>query len=271
MQVKHTHKIEYVHGYAADELERLVGSAATLETLLHSDVTYPAGSLVLEAGCGVGAQTRFLLKRSPGIRLVSMDIAFHSVQRARHAVGEMARFLQANVYAPPFSHNTFDHIFVCYVLEHLPDPLQALNTLKTLLKRGGAITAIEGDHGSAFFYPETQEGLEVWRCLQRLQLQTSGDGHIGRRLYSLFKESGATDIQITPLPVYCDPSRPEMMEGFADKTIVGMLNGIEHEVLARKMIAPEIWRKGIRDLLNLAASRDGTFMYTFFRAVAKYE
>ena len=33
---------------------------------LHSDTAYPAGSAVLEVGCGVGAQTVTLAQRSPG-------------------------------------------------------------------------------------------------------------------------------------------------------------------------------------------------------------
>jgi cyclopropane fatty-acyl-phospholipid synthase-like methyltransferase len=47
----------YVHGYDHRENIRLQDQASTLVELLHSDTSYPAGSRVLEAGCGVGAQT----------------------------------------------------------------------------------------------------------------------------------------------------------------------------------------------------------------------
>ena len=47
----------YVHGYHPDENERLNNQAHTLTGLLHFDTVYPAGHAVLEAGCGVGAQT----------------------------------------------------------------------------------------------------------------------------------------------------------------------------------------------------------------------
>ncbi len=262
--------VKYVHGYAPEELDRLVGSADTLQNLLHGAIAYPAGTLVLEAGCGVGAQTRFLLERNPGITLVSVDIARESLLRAQAAIGRGACFLQSDLYRLPFAPASFDHVFICYVLEHLPHPLDALRALAALLKPGGTLTAIEGDHGSAFFYPETAEALAAWRCLQRLQLQTSGDGHIGRRLYGLLKASNAKKIRVAPLPVYCDPGHPEMMDGFADKTIVGMLKGIEDEVLARELLAPEVWRKGVQDLIALSKSDDGTFMYTFFQGVAQY-
>jgi len=58
----------YVHGYHPRENERLHNQAATLVDLLHCDTTYPSGSTVLEAGCGVGAQTVTLSRESPDAR-----------------------------------------------------------------------------------------------------------------------------------------------------------------------------------------------------------
>lgn len=55
----------YVHGYDRKENVRLQDQASTLVDLLHADTSYPAGSRVLEAGCGVGAQTVTLARNSP--------------------------------------------------------------------------------------------------------------------------------------------------------------------------------------------------------------
>jgi len=63
---------DYVHGYSGRERERLADQADTLAELLHSDTFYPAGSVVLEVGCGVGAQTVTLAKRSPEATIVAM-------------------------------------------------------------------------------------------------------------------------------------------------------------------------------------------------------
>ena len=52
----------YIHGYSEREDRRLRDQSQTLAELLHQDVVYPAGSRVLEAGCGVGAQTVILAK-----------------------------------------------------------------------------------------------------------------------------------------------------------------------------------------------------------------
>jgi hypothetical protein len=67
----------YVHGYHPRENERLQDQAGTLEDLLHTGTVFPAGSKVLEAGCGVGAQTLALARRSPEIEGDHGATCFH--------------------------------------------------------------------------------------------------------------------------------------------------------------------------------------------------
>ena len=55
----------YVHGYHPRENERLQDQAGTLVELLHSDTSYPPGSVVLEAGCGVRGWSADHHARSP--------------------------------------------------------------------------------------------------------------------------------------------------------------------------------------------------------------
>lgn len=68
-------EVPYVHGYSAREADRLADQAATLSELLHHDTVYPPGSLVLECGCGTGAQTVILAARNPGARIVAVDVS----------------------------------------------------------------------------------------------------------------------------------------------------------------------------------------------------
>src|SRR5512134_1035027 len=135
---------EYVHGYTAPEAARLLDQASTLTELLHGDTAYAAGSLVLEAGCGVGAQTVTLAARSPQASFVSVDIAPASLERARVRVEEAGlrnvTFREADIYRLPFSEAHFDHVFVCFVLEHLVTPEKALAEVRRVLKPGGTLT-----------------------------------------------------------------------------------------------------------------------------------
>jgi ubiquinone/menaquinone biosynthesis C-methylase UbiE len=151
--------LPYVHGYSPRESVRLGDQAQTLSDLLHHDETYPPGALVLEAGCGIGAQTIFLARRSPAARFVSVDISPASLERARAAAQEAGlvnvRFEQADILKLPFAEGTYDAVFVCFVLEHLARPPEALVELRRVLRPGGTITVIEGDHGSAYFHPDS--------------------------------------------------------------------------------------------------------------------
>src|SRR5512133_4382856 len=121
---------EYVHGYSKREALRLSEQAETLEKLLHHDTVFPPGAKVLEAGCGIGAQTVILAKNNPDAEITSIDISQESLEKARENVEEKGvknvRFLQADVFSLPFEENSFDHIFVCFVLEHLQNPEEAL-------------------------------------------------------------------------------------------------------------------------------------------------
>jgi ubiquinone/menaquinone biosynthesis C-methylase UbiE len=107
----------YVHGYAPRENERLQDQAGTLADLLHADTAYPAGSTVLEAGCGVGAQTVTLAQRSLGAQFTSVDISAASLAEAQRKTDEAGlhnvRFQQADLFALPFAAESFDHVFVC--------------------------------------------------------------------------------------------------------------------------------------------------------------
>lgn len=76
----------YVHGYDPRASERLHDQASTLVDLLHHDTAYPDGSSVLEAGCGVGAQTVTLATRSTGAGFTSIEMSEESVAEARRRV-----------------------------------------------------------------------------------------------------------------------------------------------------------------------------------------
>jgi SAM-dependent methyltransferase len=260
----------YVHGYDTRESERLRDQAGALVELLHSDTLYPAGSTVLEVGCGVGAQTVTLAHRSPDARFTSMDVSADSLAEARRRV-EAARlgnveFRKADVFALPFAPASYDHAFVCFVLEHLARPVEALEALGRVLKPGGTITVIEGDHGSAYFHPDSEDARAAIGCLVTLQLRAGGNALIGRQVHPLLVRSGFDGVRVSPRVVYVDSSRPELVDGFTRKTFTAMVEGVRGAAIAAGLIEAERFDAGIRDL-HRAAEPDGTFSYTFFKGV----
>jgi ubiquinone/menaquinone biosynthesis C-methylase UbiE len=262
----------YVHGYDQRESARLQDQAQTLEELLHSDTSYPEGSTVLEAGCGIGAQTVPLARNSPGASIVSLDISAESVAQARAKVEEAGlsnvQFQQGNIFALPFGPESFDHVFVCFVLEHLLRPVEALVALRRLLKPGGTITAIEGDHGSAYFHPDSEAARAAIHCQVELQRAAGGNALIGRELYPLLKQAAFQAVRVSPRMVYVDSSKPELVEGFTRRTFTAMIEGVRESALKAGMLKPELFDAGIRALYRTAEA-DGVFCYTFFKAVGE--
>jgi SAM-dependent methyltransferase len=261
---------DYVHGYSDREGVRLLDQASSLAELLHGDTRFRPGSAVLEAGCGVGAQTVILARNSPGARFTSVDLSAASLEqaraRAREAGVHNVAFHLADVYDLPFAQGSFDHVFVCFVLEHLGDPGRALAALRSQLKPGGTMTVIEGDHGSAFFHPDGPSARRAIRCLVALQARAGGDTEIGRRLFPLLSAAGLSAVAVSPRTVYADASRPELVEGFTRRTFTAMVEGARERVLALGLMEPRAWREGIEELRRTAEA-GGVFCYTFFKAV----
>jgi SAM-dependent methyltransferase len=241
-----------------------------LVDLLHHDTAYPTGSTVLEVGCGVGAQTVTLAKRSREARFTSIDLSAESIAEARRRINAAGLtnvdFLQADVFALPFDAPSFDHVFVCFVLEHLPRPADTLANLKALLRPGGTITVIEGDHGSAYFHPDSAAARGAIQCLIELQRAAGGDALIGRQVYPLLVDAGFKNVRVTPRVVYVDSSRPDLVDGFTRKTFTAMVEGIREPAIAAGLIEPRRFDEGIRDLKR-SAEADGVFNYTFFKGV----
>jgi SAM-dependent methyltransferase len=260
----------YVHGYSPGEARRLGDQADTLAGLLHAGTSYPAGSRVLEVGCGVGAQTVHLVAGSPAARFTAVDISAASLARARAAVaasapGPAVEWIQASLFDLPFPDASFDHLFVCFVLEHLPDPVAAAAGLRRVMRPGGTITVIEGDHGSAFFYPDSSAAQSAIGCLIALQAAAGGNGLLGRQLQPVLAAAGYQDIEVGPRTMYVDPTRPALVEGFTRNTFTAMVEGVRDDAVAAQLISAAEFDQGIADLRR---TEGGTFHYTFGKAIA---
>ncbi len=126
------------------------------------------------------------------------------------------------------------------------------------------VTVIEGDHGSAYFHPDSAAAHAAIDCQVQLQAGAGGDALIGRRVFPLMVDAGLADVRVSPLVVYADGGRPEWAEGFTRRTFAAMVEGVREPALAAGMIDAETFDTGVRDLYR-AAEPDGTFSYTFFK------
>ena len=216
-----------------------------------------------------GSATIILASNSPGARITSIDNNRESLETARAALTEAGfdrvNFEPIDLFDMPYEAESFDHVFICFVLEHLHDPLRALLKARSVLKTGGTITVIEGDHGSFYCHPQTPEATRAVQCLIDIQKRMGGDALIGRRLFPLVTRAGFKKVEVSPRMVYVDAHKPELVEGFTKNTFIAMVAGVREQALEAGMMDEAAWDKGINDLLDTTLPH-GTFCYTFFKA-----
>ncbi len=262
---------QYVHGYSPRESQRLSEQSGILEELMHGDVRFEPGSRVLEAGCGVGAQTQILIRRHPGIALTAVDLSDEYLAQAKVALkdagAENVAFQEADVHDLPFPDEHFDHVFLCFVLEHLDNPASALLELKRVLKKRGTVTAIEGDHDSCLWHPASTEASAMWDAMIKVQQHVGHDPLIGRRLYPLFVDAGFTDVAVIPKPAYVDYANPSAKHDALFKILVPMAITAREKALDLRLISAKTWDRGLAEFGNVGDAENGTLFYTWFRGV----
>lgn len=105
------------------------------------DDSIPYGSKVIECGCGTGQLSNFL---SISQRMVvGADLCMNSLRLAQSFKEknqlENVKFLQMNLFRPPFRSESFDYVISNGVLHHTSDPKLAFQSISSLLKPNGYI------------------------------------------------------------------------------------------------------------------------------------
>ena len=140
--------------------------------------------------------------------------------------------------------------------------------LRDLLRPGGTITVIEGDHGSAYFHPDSPAAHAAIHCQVELQHRAGGNSLIGREVYPLMVEAGFAQVGVSPRMVYVDASRPALVDGFTRKTFAAMIEGVREPAIAAGLLDAETFDAGVR-ALHRTTEPDGVFCYTFFKGVGE--
>jgi len=166
----------------------------SLETELKNTYISPH-SRVLDAGCGSGLLTRFLLDNFHTLKIEGCDASDERIQQARDLAKanqyQNANFKQQDLNQLNYHEDYFDQAFCRYVLEHLTCPLRALEEIYRVIRPGGELVAIDAD-GVLFNLYSDNETLN--RYLETLKKVSPMDLFIGRKIPKLMKEAGFRNI-----------------------------------------------------------------------------
>lgn len=136
----------------------------------------PAGSFVLDAGCGPGLVSEALL--AAGHRVVGVDLSSEMIARARRrcagaGFGDRARFEQTSVFDPAL-HGPFDAAVSRYVLHHVSDVSAFLARQVELLRPGGILVLSDHTTDPALDRARRHEQIERARDRTHTRNLTSG-------------------------------------------------------------------------------------------------
>jgi SAM-dependent methyltransferase len=158
----------------------------------------PAGSQVLDAGCGPGLVAEAFL--DAGHRVEGVDLSAEMVTRARARCarfGDRARFVQQRLDAVP-SGPGFDAAVSRFVLHHVQDPLAFLAAQASRVRPGGVVVASDhvGDPNPVCAAWQTR--IEIDRDTTHVRNLTPGE------LVDHFARVGLANLRLVEEPFELD-------------------------------------------------------------------
>jgi len=131
---------------AADAYDRFMGRYSRhLSPQLADFAGVAAGARVLDVGCGPGALTAELVRRTGAGRVAAADpsASFVEAVRARHPGVEVH---VAGAEDLPFPGDAFDATLAQLVVPFMRDPAAGLAQMRRVTRRGGTVAASAWDH-----------------------------------------------------------------------------------------------------------------------------
>lgn len=263
----------YLHGFTDEEAHRLRRQARQLEQAIYLKVDLWRCRELLEVGCGVGAQTEVLLRRFPALKITGVERSERNLDAAREYVaalpGAEGRFegVLADAESLPWPAATFDSAFLCWVLEHVGDPMRALSEVRRVLRPGSPVVVTEVQNATFFIDPYSPHTLDFWRAFNDRQLEIGGDPFVGAKLGNLLLAVGFADIETEVRTFHLDSRRPGERAEFLGYWTELLLSGAP-ELQSAGSISEETVEGMKRELEEVGRNPNAVFYYSFVQARA---
>jgi ubiquinone/menaquinone biosynthesis C-methylase UbiE len=169
------------------------------------------GDHVLDVGCGPGTITTDLAGRVAPGKVVGVDVAedvLAEATRSAAAAGcSNVSFARGDAYGIDASAGTFDVVHAHQVLQHLGDPIAALQEMRRVLRPGGLLAVRDSDYG-AFLWAPADGRLDRWMQLyHRVTERNGAQADAGRWLPAWVGAAGFTELSVSSSTwTFADPA-----------------------------------------------------------------
>lgn len=265
--------IQYLHGYDRKEQNRLYRQAQFLRESVYRGVELQGVNRLLEVGVGVGAQTSILLELNRHLRVTGVDISLVQLQAARKHLAAYEQKGQVDFWQRPGDQlddlpNGYDAAFLCWFLEHVPNPLEVLKQVRRKLRSQAVIYCTEVLNSSLFVHPYSPALLKYWFIFNDHQWELKGNPFIGAQLGNLLLRAGFTDITFEVRSLHCDSRQPKRRK-LAISHYHDILMSAAPSLLKAKRVTPKLVREMKAELARLKRTKDSVLFDTFIRATAR--
>ncbi len=263
----------YLHGFSEEEQERLRQQARFTEHVVYRDIDFSKAESILEVGCGVGAQSEILLRRFPDIQLTGIDFNAKQLAAAKSYLKTIPyaekryQILEMDAMNMSFDSNQFDGAYLCWVLEHVPDPLRALSEVRRVLRPGSKVYIREVMNSTFFIDPYSPNVWKYWMAFNDFQYDHAGDPFVGAKLGNMLMSLGFHQIKTKMFSWHLDNRYPARRKEMFDYWLTLMTSGAD-QLKKSKYVDEETVQAAIKEMNEVKNNPNGVFMYSFMRAEA---
>lgn len=166
-----------------------------------------------------------------------------------------------------FKHKTFDGAFMCWVLEHVPNPISVLSEVRRVLKPGAQIVVNEVMNSTFFLDPYSPNTWQYWMAFNDYQTKVGGDPFIGLKLGNLMHSLGLKDIVTELRTWHFDNRSPEKRDQYIS-FFEELLLSAEEKLLEENMVTKEVCQLMKKEMKEAAKNPNAVFHYSFMQARA---
>lgn len=265
---------KYLHGFSKDEQERLRRQSRFWEPYIFPHVDLYHCQNVLEVGCGVGAQTEILLRRFPESRIEGIDFSEKQIETAQKNLKDLKlfknryRLQQMDATNMDFESSYFDGAYLCWVLEHIKEPMRVLSEVRRTLRPGGVLFVTEVMNSSFFLEPYSPNVWKYWMAFNDFQYDHAGDPFIGAKLGNFLTAVGFRDVQTQVITAHLDNRFPGKRRDFIAFWTDLLLSAQKH-LLEHNYVTQEVVNECRKELDLVSKDPNAVFMYSFMHAQAR--
>ncbi|MET0406418.1 MAG: methyltransferase domain-containing protein [Cystobacter sp.] len=267
-------KQKYIHGYDPVEQERLIEQARYLDKWVRPGVEFKRKARVLEVGCGVGAQTKILLKRFPEITIDGVDLIPEQLDAARHYLkreikqGRVRLFQADAADLSSLEPGAYDGAFICWFLEHVKDPLRVLKETHGRLKKKAPVFVSEVFNQTFFVNPYSPALLKYWFEFNDHQWESGGNPFVGASLGHLLTEAGFQGVGTEVRPFHFDSRQAKERARFTAVFEKVLLSAAPELLKSRRVDRATITRLK-HELARVEKAKDAVFFSAWVRGVGR--